>query len=98
MSEAQVTQQLEHLTASIDRLEQLIMREIQDLKSEQIADLRRHIERLADDQRRAWEAIRTIENSTYQYYGGVKALHATIAIISGMLGAGIAALIAKFYR
>ncbi len=91
-----IMQQLEHLTASVQRLEGLIVREIQELKSEQIADLRRQNERLADDQRRAWEAIRHLENKCSQYYGGMKMAHTITATVSALIGASIAAVIAKF--
>ncbi len=91
-----IMQQLEHLTASVQRLEGLIVREIQELKSEQIADLRRQNERLADDQRRAWEAIRTLENRGNQYYGSMKTAHTITATISALIGGSIAAVIAKF--
>lgn len=91
-------EKLEHLTEGMARLEALISREIQELKSEQIADLKRQNERLADDQRRAWEAIRNIENKGNQYYGGVKVMHAIVATVSGLFGAGIAAVLAKFIK
>lgn len=88
-------EKLENLTTSVARLEDLIVREIQELKAEQIADLKRQNERLADDQRRAWEAIRMLENKGNQYYGGVKVIHAVIATVSGLVGAALASLISK---
>jgi molecular chaperone GrpE (heat shock protein) len=91
-------EKLEHLTEGMSRLEALISREINDLKSEQIADLKRQNERLGDDQRRAWEAIRTLENKQNQYYGGVKIVHAVVATVSGLLGAALASVATKFLK
>jgi len=90
--------QIETLQQSVTRIEALITREIQDLKNEQIADLRRQNDRLADDQRRAWEAIRALENERNRMYGGVKVIHAVVATVSGLVGAGVAALVGKFLK
>lgn len=51
------------------RIEALIRGEITDLKNEQIADLREANRRLADDQRRLWEALRIVENRESQRTG-----------------------------
>ena len=91
-------EKLEHLTESVARLDDLIRREIQELKSEQIADLKRQNERLADDQRRAWEAIRNLENSQNQAFGGVKAIHGVIGTVSGLIGAVMAILVPKIFK
>jgi regulator of replication initiation timing len=45
----------------IDRIEKLLRQEINDLKTEQIKDLREQNTRLADDQRRLWDRLTEVE-------------------------------------
>ena len=85
------------LTAAVGRLEMLIREEIQDLKREQIADLRKNNERLADDQRRAWEAIREMENQRSHDRGGFKVAHAALSLFVGIIGAILGAFLARFH-
>lgn len=91
-------QKIEALSDGMDRLEALIRNEIQELKTEQIAELRRANERLADDQRRAWDAIRALENERHQAAGGFRVIHGIIVVGSTIIGAVMAALVAKFTK
>jgi hypothetical protein len=53
--------QIQALNATVQRLENLIEKKVGDLKTEQIADVKAAINRIADDQRRIWEAVRALE-------------------------------------
>ena len=97
-SVAVLIQKIETLTNGMQRLESLIAREIDELKSEQIADLKRQNERLADDQRRAWDAIRTLENQKNQNFGSFKAVQAIVVFVSTLFGAAIAAFVTKYVK
>lgn len=90
---------LENLAKSVERVEKLIENEINDLKNEQIAELRRDNERLADDQRRAWEAIRSLENDRNLAHGGGKVFTGIItAVISIISSSAAAVFITKLLR
>ncbi len=93
-----IFERLDHLTETVNRLEELIMREIKELKSEQIAELKRQNERLADDQRRAWEAIRAIENRENRMAGRDRAVQAMIGVIGLFLGSAATAFVAKYFK
>lgn len=94
-----ISSRLENLESLIERVEGLIKQEIQDLKKEQIADLRRENERLADDQRRLWEAVRELEADRNRAHGGGKVLSVIVtAIISIISSSAAAALITKFFK
>jgi len=86
---------IETLVQSVARLENLIKEEITDLKREQIADLRKANDRLAEDQRRAWEAIRELEQTKNRQQGGIGAIHAALMALVGMMSGAIGAVIAK---
>lgn len=58
---AWIMAQLASITGSITRLESRLSQEVSDLKNEQIAELRASHGRIADDQRRLWEAVRLLE-------------------------------------
>jgi hypothetical protein len=49
------------ITEGFDHLNNLLQREITELKDEQISDLKKANERLADDQRRLWDLVLTNE-------------------------------------
>jgi len=94
MTDADVTlisNRLENLEGLIGRIEALIVKEIDDLKSEQIADLRRENERLADDQRRLWEAVRTLETDRNRAHGGAKVISGLMTFIASIAGSSAAA-------
>ena len=97
---------LEHgVTAGLERIENIIRQEIQDLKSDQLKDIKASIDRverdlkgdhqrLADDQRRLWEAVRTLEKSNNERIGGTKTASAVAHLTSGTVGGTIAAIVA----
>jgi hypothetical protein len=58
------------ITDGLSRIEALLRQQIQDLKSEQLKDLKENYLRLADDQRRAWDAIRELEKARNVRDGG----------------------------
>lgn len=62
-----VNSRLEPLLAAMERVERKIDKEISDLKTEQIGDLRKAVERLADDQRRLWETALQSQGSKYAH-------------------------------
>ena len=91
-------QQLENLSQAIGRLEGLIHNEISDLKNEQIADLKRAVERISDDQRRLWEAVRAIENARSATQGGVKTLYAVFVIASSILSSFVTVFVTRIFK
>jgi hypothetical protein len=88
--EGRVTRLESAISDGFRRVEELLTREITDLKNEQINDLRKAQERLADDQREMWKALRLQESFTHQRQGSSK----TIGGISNFLSAGLGGLIA----
>ena len=94
-----ISARLESMEGLIERIETLLQKEISDLKTEQIADLRRQIERIADDQRRVWEAVRSLENARNQAHGGGKVLSGLITGIIAIISSSAAAVfITKFLK
>ncbi len=87
--DARVTRLEAAITAGFERLERLLRTEISDLKTEQITDLREANKRLADDQRRLWEALRDLERRESQRVGGRRVLSS----IGHFLSAGVGALL-----
>jgi len=59
--EARVTVIEGQIASGFARIEGLLRQEITDLKSDQISDLRKTNERLADDQRRLWDRLVEME-------------------------------------
>lgn len=84
---------VDQLVATVARLETLIREEIADLKREQIADLRKQNDRLADDQRRAWEAIRELEAGQHKSTGRSSALQGILTVIASLLSGGLVAVL-----
>ncbi len=81
------------VTSSLNRIEGLIRQEIQDLKTEQISDLKKSIERIGDDQRRVWEAVRSLEGDDKLRTGAARAVDKFGNFISIGLGATIGAIV-----
>lgn len=75
------------------RIEALIRGEITDLKNEQIADLREANRRLADDQRRLWEALRIVENRESQRTGSDRTTGKAFTALMMLLTAGLTGFI-----
>ena len=87
------------ITAGFERLENLLRQEINDLKSEQINMLREENKRLADDQRRVWEAVRSLENDRNKAHGGGRVFTGLMTGLISILGSSAAAVfITKFLR
>jgi hypothetical protein len=59
--DARVTRMEIQISSGFDRIEELLRQEINDLKTDQISDLRKINERLADDQRRLWDRLVEME-------------------------------------
>lgn len=100
-----VAQQVRTLEASFTRTEAIIERtfaelkamikdEVLRLKNDQLAEIRKEAERLADDQRRSWEAIRALERNENERKGGFKIIHALWAAVLAALGAIATLLVA----
>src|SRR4029077_8242830 len=58
------------ITDGLSRIETLLRQQIQDLKSEQLKDLKDNYLRIADDQRRLWDAVRALEMARSRSDGG----------------------------
>jgi hypothetical protein len=67
--ESRVTRLEDQIVDGIERIEKLLRQEINDLKTEQIKDLREQNTRLADDQRRIWDKITQAEAREYTRSG-----------------------------
>jgi hypothetical protein len=86
---------LDHVGEAVVRVEKLIEKEIADLK----ADNNKMIDRLADDQRRLWEAVRSLENDRNKAHGGGKVMAGMITSVISILGSSAAAVfITKFLK
>lgn len=94
--ETRVTRLENQISAGFERIEELLRSEISDLKTEQLTDLRKTNDRLADDQRRAWEAIRTLEQREAQRYGGDRKVGSWAHFVSGGIGGVITAAVTWF--
>lgn len=90
-----ISNRLENLENLIERVEALIRQEISDLKKEQIADLRKENERLADDQRRLWEAVRSLEADRNRLHGGGRVVTSMMTALIAIVTSGIAAVVVE---
>lgn len=86
------------LEAAVSRLESLIRSEIILLKNEHLARIERDFERLADDQRRSWDAIRLLERRDAERTGGNKTWHAVVAGTIGLVAAVLGGVAEKIWR
>jgi len=97
--EGQINLKLENLADQLREVKDLIIREITDLKNEQIADLRKENERIADDQRRAWDAIRSLEQDRSRSHGSSKVLYTIITAVFTFVGSSAGAVfLTKFFK
>lgn len=94
--ETRVTRMENQISAGFERIEGLLRNEIDDLKREQLSDLRDANRRLGDDQRRLWEGLRTLEARENQRFGGDKKLGAISHLFSIILG-GLIATVASWF-
>lgn len=92
------------MEAGLDEIKDLIRQEIRDLKSEQLADLKATIGRietdlkgehgrLADDQRRLWDAVRVLEKGAVASTASRRAISSLAHGVTSLFGAGIGSLI-----
>lgn len=79
--DARVTHLEEDIRAGFERVEKLLRHEINDLKTEQIKDLRDQNNRVADDQRRLWDRLVEMERRENRRAGDHSGQH---RIISGI--------------
>lgn len=91
-------EKLDSLHEAIARVEKKIDQEIADLKQEQIADLRVAIDRIADDQRRLWEAVRALETDRNQDKGSWRVIQGITGLVAGSVGAALTATISAIYH
>jgi predicted nucleic acid-binding Zn-ribbon protein len=99
--EGRVTHLETALTQSLARIEGLIRQEIQDLKTEQLSDIKKTIERverdlktefsrLATDQGRLWDRITDLEKRDNLRTGSSRAIDRMWNFFSALLGGAIA--------
>ena len=87
--DARVTRMETQITEGFNRIENMLQREISDLKTDQISDLKEQNKRIADDQRRAWDAIESLRRREDQRYGGERKLGSITHFLAGGIGAAI---------
>lgn len=96
MTEDLISSQLLALHEAVRRVENKLDKEVSELKSEQIADLRKANDRLADDQRRVWEAVRAVESYQSQHHGGLRVGQIFLTIFGSLCSGAIVALVVHF--
>ena len=87
------------IAAGFERIEKMLRAEINDLKTEQISDLREANKRLADDQRRSWERLTEFERRENERIGGNKVVGSIshfLAVIMGGMVTWLATWLAAF--
>lgn len=82
------------IKAGFERLENLLRQEIADLKSEQITELRKANDRLADDQRRLWERLVDMERRENRRAGESGGSGRVLSALGHFLSATVGGLIA----
>jgi len=87
--EGRVTRLETQISEGFNRIENMLQREISDLKTDQISDLKKANERIADDQRRAWDAIESLRRREDQRFGGERKLGSISHFLAGGFGAAI---------
>jgi hypothetical protein len=87
--EARMTRLEDSMNAGFARIESMMRKEIDDLKTEQIKDLRESNTRLADDQRRLWDRVTEFERRENVRIG----TNRTLGAIGHFLSAGLGGLV-----
>lgn len=87
--ESRVTRLEEAISNGLTRIEDLLRQSIGDLKAEQIKDLKDNYLRLADDQRRLWDAVRVLEKAKSRNDGGMQVVGLIWNVVSACIGGGI---------
>ena len=83
--DARVTRMEAQIDAGFKRIEDLLRQEINDLKKEQIEDLKKENTRLADDQRRLWDHVSSLELRENARIGEHKGTHRVISAVWALL-------------
>lgn len=87
-----------NLTTAVNRLDATITEKISAIKDEQILYLREADQRLADDQRRAWEAIRALENDRFKRQGSISAMLTAVSALVGLIGGAVGSFVTHYLR
>ncbi len=91
--DSRVTRLENQITLGFERIESLLRQEINDLKAEQINELRKANDRLADDQRRLWDRLVEMEQRENLRVGaqggGLRVLGAIGHFLSAACGGAI---------
>jgi hypothetical protein len=85
--DARVTRMELQISSGFDRLEGLLRQEITELKTEQISELRKDKDRIADDQRRLWDRLVAMELRENQRVGDHTGQHRVLGGIGHFLSA-----------
>ncbi len=88
-----VTRLEQQITSGFNRLEGLLRQEITELKTEQINDLKKNNERLADDQRRLWERLGEMERRENRRVGDSTGQYRVITAIGHFISAALGAAV-----
>jgi hypothetical protein len=91
--DARVTRLEDQITDGFGRIEALLRQEINDIKTEQITDLRKANERLADEQRRLWDRVVEMERRENHRVGDQNGQHRVLGGIGHFLSAGVGAVV-----
>lgn len=91
--DARVTRLEDQITSGFERIENLLRQEISDLKTEQISELRKDKDRIADDQRRLWDRLVEMERRENRRAGDHTGQHRVLGGIGHFLSAGLGGLI-----
>jgi hypothetical protein len=84
--EGRVTRLENAVTEGFSELKVIVRQEISDLKTEQIADLRKANERLGDDQRRLWDRVSELERRDHERKGSGRLVGSITYFMSAGLG------------
>ncbi len=87
--DARVTRLEDQITTGFNEIKGLLRQEISDLKGEQINELRKANERLADDQRRLWDRVTEMERREVRRAGEGTGQHRVLGGIGHFLSAGL---------
>jgi len=82
------------VTEGFQRVDVLLRQEISDLKAEQLAELRKQLERSLGDQHRAWDAIRSLEQLKDQRHGSTRTLSGLSSFLAVLFGGIVTMLVA----
>jgi hypothetical protein len=85
--DARVTRLEEQINAGFADIKSLLRQEISDLKTDQINDLRKQNDRLADDQRRLWDRVVDVERRETQRTGDDQGKNRVLSAIGHFLSA-----------